>query len=388
MLWNWQLPDWPNFTWDAQRMSVAEREFLMGGGVLLGAVKHLGEDEQIGLAIEAMSTEALTSSEIEGELLDRASVQSSIRKQLGLAADNRRIRPKEQGMAEVMVDLYRTFADPLSADMLFTWHRRVMSGVFMIKDVGVYRTGDEAVQIVSGKLGDPKVHFEAPPSELVPVEMARFITWFNQTAPMGERPLPTLTRAGIAHLYFESIHPFEDGNGRVGRAIAEKALAQTLGQPALTALATTILSRRKSYYAVLEETSRGNEITGWLIWFAATAIEAQRRSLALVEFLIDKTRFFDRLRDQLNQRQEKALLRMFQEGPQGFEGGLTAGKYSAITAASSATATRDLADLVGKEALLRIGEHRHARYHLAIPLRPVRRISIDDAGELVEEPVD
>lgn len=387
MLWNWQLPDWPNFTWDAQRMSAAEREFLVGGGVLIGAVKHLGEDERIVLAVEAMSTEALTSSEIEGELLDRASVQSSIRKQLGLAADNRRIRPREQGMAEVMVDLYRTFAAPLSADMLFTWHRQIMSGIFMVKDVGVYRTGDEAMQIVSGKLGDPNVHFEAPPSELVPAEMARFHSWFNQTAPAGERPLPALTRAGMAHLYFESIHPFEDGNGRVGRAIAEKALAQTLGQATLTALAATILSRRKGYYAALEAASRGNEITEWLTWFAAMAIEAQRRTLALVEFLIDKTKFFDRLRGQLNQRQEKTLLRMFQEGPQGFEGGLTAGKYSAITAASSATATRDLADLVDKEALVRIGEHRHARYHLAVPLRPVQRIAIDDNGELIEDSV-
>lgn len=384
MRWNWQKPDWPNFAWNKSRLGVAEQQFLVSGGVLLGTVKHLGREERDQLAVEAMSTEAVTTSEIEGEILDRASVQSSLRKQLGLATDNRRVRPAEQGIAEMMVDLYRSFAAPLSDEMLFRWHRVLVSGRRDLRDVGRYRTTDEPMQVVSGAIHTPKVHFEAPPSSQITSEMERFIHWFGRTGPSGEEPLPALTRAGIAHLYFESIHPFEDGNGRIGRLVAEKALAQTLGQPTLVALAATILTRRKSYYEALEAANKRNEITAWLAWFAGIAIEAQQRTIALVEFLIDKTKLLDRLRGQMNERQEKALLRMFREGPEGFKGGLSAGNYSTITGASPATATRDLSDLVQKSALIRSGERKHARYQLDVPLRAVRCVTLNERGELVE----
>jgi Fic family protein len=385
MTWNWQAPDWSNFRWDRVRLEPAEKQFLVGGGMFVGTVRHLGKDERDQLTIEAMSTEAVTTSEIEGEILDRASVQSSLRKQLGIATDERRVRPAERGIAEMMVDLYRSFAEPLSEETLFRWHRMVMSGSRNLRDVGRYRTGAEPMQVVSGSVHEPKVHFEAPPSSRVSSEMKRFITWFVQTAPGGEETLPALTRAGMAHLYFESVHPFEDGNGRIGRAIAEKALAQSLGQPTLTALAATILARRKSYYEALEAANKGNEITSWLMWFAGVAIEAQRRTIALVEFLIDKTKLLDRLKSRLNARQEKALLRMFREGPEGFKGGLSAGKYSTITGASPATTTRDLADLVEKGALVREGERRYARYRLSVPARPVRHVVLTDHGELAEQ---
>jgi Fic family protein len=385
MIWNWQQPDWPRFQWDRARLEAAEKLFLVSGGVFVGTVRHLGKEDLDQLTTEAMSTEAVTTSEIEGEILDRASVQSSIRRQLGLATDERRVRPAEQGIAEMMVDLYRSFAEPLSEEMLFRWHRMVMSGSRNLRDVGRYRTSAEPMQVVSGSIGEPRVHFEAPPSARVPSEMKRFISWFGRSAPGGEEPLTALTRAGIAHLYFESIHPFEDGNGRIGRAIAEKALAQTLGQPTLTALAATILARRKSYYEALEAANKENEITRWLMWFAGVAIEAQRRTIALVEFLIDKTKLLDRLKGQLNERQEKTLLRMFREGPEGFRGGLSAGKYSTITGASPATATRDLADLVEKGALVREGERRHARYRLSVPLRLVSHVTLNERGELTEE---
>jgi Fic family protein len=384
MTWNWQLPDWPDFAWDKARLALAEQQFLVGGGVLLGTVKHLGEEERNQLTVEAMSTEAVTTSEIEGEILDRASVQSSIQRQLGLAADDRRVAPKEQGTAEMMVDLYRTFSAPLSEEMLFGWHRMLMSGRRDIKDVGCYRTSDEPMQVVSGAIGAPKIHFEAPPSAQVPREMAGFIDWFKRTAPGGTQPLPALTRAGAAHLYFESIHPFEDGNGRIGRAIAEKSLAQSLGQPTLIVLAATILVRRASYYNALEAANRQNEITNWLAWFGGVTIEAQRRTLALIEFLIEKAKLFDRLKGQLNERQQKALLRMFKEGPEGFKGGLSAGKYSTITGASPATATRDLVDLTEKGALVRTGELRHARYNLSVPLKSVPRVTVSEDGRLLE----
>lgn len=238
------------------------------------------------------------------------------------------------------------------------------------------------MQVVSGSLGSPNVHFEAPPSPRVPSEMARFVEWFNRTGPDGNDALPALTRAGIAHIYFESIHPFEDGNGRIGRAISDKALAQAAGQPTLTALAATMLIRRKAYYDALEAANKDNVLTPWLCWFAGIAIEAQRRTEAQVEFLLDKTRLLDRLRDSLNTRQEKAILRMLREGPEGFSRRLSAGNYMSITGASPATATRDLADLVEKKALLRIGERRHARYELAIGLHPVQPVQIDPDGNL------
>jgi Fic family protein len=385
MTWNWQLPDWPRFTWHRPRLDAAEQQFLVGEGTFFGAIKHLGDEDRNQLTVEAMSTEALTTSEIEGEILDRASVQSSIRRQLGLAADNRRAAPAERGVSEMMVNLYKTFAAPLSDDTLFEWQCMLMSGWQDLTDIGRYRTSSEPMQVLSAAMGSPRIHFEAPPSAKVPSEMKQFITWFNQTATGGAEPLQALTRAGAAHLYFESIHPFEDGNGRIGRALAEKSLAQSLGQPSLIALAATILARRARYYVALEAANKSNEITDWLAWFAGTTIEAQRRTLALIEFLIDKSKLLDRIRGQLNNRQEKALLRIFRDGPEGFKGGMSAGKYSTITAASPATTTRDLADLTEKGALIREGERRHARYKLNVPLRHVPHISVNEWGELIEE---
>jgi Fic family protein len=384
MIWNLQQPDWPRFTWKTNRLAVAEQEFLLAGGMLAGTAKHLHDADRDQLTVEAMSTEAVTTSEIEGEFLDRASVRSSIRKQLGLTADQRRVAPAEQGVAEMMVDLYQSFAAPLTEEMLLAWHRMLMAGARGLVDIGRYRTSAEPMQIVSSVLGESRVHFEAPPSSGVPAEMRRFIEWFNRTAPGGTEALPALTRAGVAHLYFESIHPFEDGNGRIGRAIAEKSLAQNLGQPMLSALAATILARRKGYYYAFEAANRRNEITDWLAWFAGVAIEAQRRTLALAEFLIDKAKFFEHLNGWVNERQDRALARMFREGPEGFKGGMSAGKYATITGASPATTTRDLVDLVEKGALVRTGELRHARYHLKVPSRPVKHVTVNERGELVE----
>ena len=172
-----------------------------------------------------------------------------------------------------------------------------------------------------------------------------------------------LERAGIAHLYFVLIHPFDDGNGRISRALAEKALSQSLGQPALTSLATTINAERKKYYTALEAV-RSSDITQWLVYFAETVLAAQEHTLQKIDFVIGKTKLYDRVRDRLNERQDKALKRMFQEGLAGFKGGLSADNYMKITGASPATATRDLADLVEKKALYKTGELRHTRYFL------------------------
>jgi Fic family protein len=199
----------------------------------------------------------------------------------------------------------------------------------------------------------------------MPEEMHRFLSWFNDTGPKGAYPLPALTRAGIAHLYFVCIHPFEDGNGRIGRAIAEESLAQNLGHPSLLALAYTIARKRKDYYAALERNNQDLEITDWLDYFGKTILDAQTNTIARVDFYVGKAKFYERHQGQFNERQAKAIARMFEEGIDGFKGGLSAENYIAITKASRATATRDLQDLVEKKALTRSGELRHTRYHLA-----------------------
>jgi Fic family protein len=364
MKWNWELPNWPNFEYDESAFVALESRFLTSSGVLLGSYKHLDQSEQTALKVELMSEEALKTSEIEGEYLNRDSLQSSIRHQFGLPTEHGRIPPAEQGVAEMTVDVYESWNRALSNKTLFNWHSMLVRGRRDLIDAGRYRTSTEPMQVVSGHVGKRKVHFEAPPSDRMKPEMDSFIRWFNQTSPNGKQPLSALIRSGIAHLYFVSIHPFEDGNGRVGRAISEKALSQNLEQPTLIALARTIEAKRKNYYAALERANRKLEITEWLRYFAETILEAQTYTIQCVEFLIEKAHFFDRLGDQLNARQQKVLTRMFAEGLEGFKGGLSADNYISIAKTSASTATRDLKSLVDMGALIRTGELKHTRYHL------------------------
>jgi Fic family protein len=222
------------------------------------------------------------------------------------------------------------------------------------------------MQIVSGRVDRPTVHFEAPPSKQVPDEIDRYVDWFSGTAPDAEEPLPALTRAGLSHLYFESIHPFEDGSGRLARALAEKSLAQNAGQPSLIALAYSIERERKAYFDQLERHQKTMDVTPWLEWFSETVLTAQLVTLDRVGFFISKARFYDRHREQLNDRQAKAIERMFREGHDGFKGGLSAENYISITGTSRATATRDLQDMVEMGALTRTGELRYTRYALKL----------------------
>jgi len=366
--WNWQHPNWPTFSYQPERLLKLEAEFLREAGVCIGALKHVSETDKEQLIVELISEEALKTSEIEGEILNRDSLQSSIRQNFGLSTDHRKVPPAEQGIARMMVDLYRNFDAPFSDEQLWDWHGMLMLGRGDLADVGCYRRGETPMQVVSGAIHNPKVHFEAPPSVAVSREMAGLVRWFNDTAPSGSAPLPILTRAGLAHLWFVSIHPFEDGNGRIGRAVAEKAISQGLAFATLSALSTVINSHRKAYYEILERSNRGLEITEWLIYFAETVIASQRHTQATIDFLIQKTHFFDRFRGRLNERQEKVVARLFREGPKGFEGGLSAENYIRITETSRATATRDLQDLVDKQALTRTGSLKSTRYHLRIKM--------------------
>lgn len=369
MTWIWQLKDWPGFRWQDGLLDGAERRFAEGVSVAVGSLRHLAAGERDNLAIALLERDALGSSAIEGELLDRDSVQSSLRKHLGLAQASdalSRARPREFGMAEMMADLYRAPAAAVTHERLFAWHHMLMHGRRDLGSVGQYRGHAAPMQIVSGQISNERVHYEAPPSARVPAEMDRFLDWFARTAPGAAAALPAVTRAAVAHLWFECIHPFEDGNGRIGRAIAEMALAQATGTPSFTGMSAVLLQQRKSYYEQLQRHSVRLDVDAWLQWFAERALQAQAEADRFVRFMVDKAALMNRLSGQLNARQEKALLRMFREGPQGFAGGLSAGNYAAMTGAPPATVTRDLADLVHQGALYRTGERKSTRYWLAI----------------------
>lgn len=388
MRWNWQQADWGNFRYDAALLEPLEQQFLHASGMILGVKKHLSPELEDTLRIELISNEALKTSEIEGEFLDRQSVQSSLQYHFGLRAVRPQTGAKEHGIAELMRHLYLSFAQPLSKAALCQWHRWLMQAETSITPIGDYRRNplDSPMQVVSGAIYKRKVHFEAPPSHRLEPEMRQFFAWFNASAPYtlrqnlaekaGNLPedtasLSALVRAGIAHLYFVSIHPFEDGNGRIARAIAEKAIAQALGQPSLLALAYTIQQERKSYYAMLERANKHNDISEWLLWFAHIIIQAQETTLTRIEFLLEKTKFYDRFREQLNERQAKVIARVLREGADGFRGGLSAANYKSISQASESTVTRDLQDLVQKGVLLRTGQRKSTRYHLPFMLSEV-----------------
>ena len=367
MTWNWQQRDWPNFTYDAKVLEALEQQFLLQAGEFVGAYKHVGAEDQETLKIDLISEEAVKTSEIEGEILNRDSVQSSLRAQLGLGAEAPNVKQAERGISKMMLDLYRNYADPLSDQTMFEWHNMLLAGDNDIKVLGGYRTHTDPMQVVSGPIHKRTVHFEAPPSARVPAEMGRFVAWFNDSAPGGHRALPALTRAALAHLYFVCVHPFEDGNGRIGRALAEKALAQNLGQPTLIALAYTIERKRKDYYAELEHNNKELHIDGWMTYFANTVLQAQDNTIKRVDFYIVKAKFYEKFRDQLNERQAKVVARLFHEGVDGFKGGLSADNYISISKTSRATATRDLQGLVKKGAVTKTGELRHTRYFLKLP---------------------
>lgn len=368
MSWNWQQDDWPHFRWDKDALAQSETQFLRQLGILIGAARHFNEEDKNLFVVDLITGEAVKTSEIEGEYLNRDSVQSSILRNFGLDTDNRRIPPAERGIADMMTNLYKNVDKQLSHSTLYSWHKMLTNGRRDLKNIGCYRTHGDPMQVVSGRLDKPVVHFEAPPCKNVNKEMDKFMAWWKDTSPGGKNPLPALTRTGIAHLYFVCIHPFEDGNGRIGRALAEKALAEYQGEPTLIALSQTIERNRKAYYEALEHHNKDNEITGWLIYFSGTILAAQNYSLELIDFLIEKTKLYDRVRDQLNERQSKVLERMFREGPDGFKGGLSAENYISITSTSRATATRDLQDLVEKGVLLKTGALKSTRYQLNLKL--------------------
>ena len=360
MPWNWELPKWPNFNYDPDSLSALEKKFLLSVGGASAYLKTIDEQEYHKFRVEILSLEGLESSKIEGEVLDRESLQSSIKQHFGLKTAQKQEANKESGMASLLCSVYDTFEKPLTHKMLWEWHAMLFKDSSHVADCGKYRTHAEPMQIVSNRHDSPRVFFEAPPSSSVRKEMTAFVDWFNSTNGTGS----ILGRAAIAHIYFESIHPFEDGNGRIGRALVEKILSQSVGRPVLIAISKMLEKRKKEYYAALEKCNRTLEAQDWVEFFSAVILQAHEESMGLLYFLIEKSKMFSALSGALNPRQMKVLLRMFAEGPNGFKGGLSAENYIAITKTTRATATRDLADLVEKGALVKTGELRYTRYRL------------------------
>jgi Fic family protein len=366
MTYNWQLHDWPEFQYDLTAIEDQLFLFAEKAGHISGLMQGLPNRTQEEAILDLMVFEAMKTSEIEGENLLRSDVMSSIRNNLGLNPTLEKVGDKKaQGVGQLMVEVRKNFAEPLSESVLFDWHKTLMGAFAKRIAVGQWRTHEDPMQIVSGPIGRETVHFEAPPSSLVKPEMERFIAWFNATAPNGKTPIKSpVVRAAVAHIYFESIHPFEDGNGRIGRAISEKALSQGLGRPVIMSLSKAIEAKRRLYYAALGAAQTSSNITDWVKYFVTTAVEAQEDAERTIGFILFKTKLFDRFQGIMNERQAKAVKRMLENGPQGFEGGMRTQKYMGITGASRATATRDLQQLVEMGVFEEVGEGRSTHYQI------------------------
>ncbi len=375
MRWIWQQSDWPDFCYDELALEHRELEFRLNSERLAGRFDALPMASQEDATIDLMLSEAIKTSAIEGEELDRESVRSSLLSLITSDTLPDNSDQKAAGAALLLVDVRKNWQTSLSHDLLGKWQSMAIPEQRYTPILrGAYRNDPSPMQIVSGPYGREKVHYEAPPAARVPDEMVKLIEWYNQTSPLsGDKTILGIARAGIAHLWFEVIHPFDDGNGRVGRAIADHALSQSLGYPTTACLATAIEGDKKSYYLQLEKASRGSmDVNVWLDYFADKIIKAQEIAREEVDFVLAKTRFYEAYGDQLNERQARMVSRVFAEGRRGFEGGITTRKYEAITKCPNRTASRDLSDLVAKGIIIPLpGGGRTTRYELTI-VKPVR----------------
>ena len=370
----WQQPSWPALTFDLYSVSPAISEARRLQSEIEGKAYAIGIDRAGEVTCEVLSQEVLATAAIEGEKLDPAAVRSSVMRRLGLAGSGPHDRHVD-GLVEVLSDAAASFQQTLDHDRLCRWQSALFpagtSGIRKVA-VGRYRDHDDPMQIVSGLLGKERVHYQAPPSRQVPDEMERFLQWFAATAPAPGRvpAMDGLARAAIAHLWFESIHPFEDGNGRIGRAIVDMTIAQDRGGPLrLYSLSRQLLESRAGYYDALNQAQRGTgEVTDWVRWFAGQICAACRRSGEVIDRAIEKGRFWvDHGGKELNARQRKVLQRLLDDGDGGFLGGLNAEKYMKMTGVSKATATRDLASLVAAQLLWTTGRGKGIRYYVHVP---------------------
>jgi Fic family protein len=338
MKYSWRHPDWPNFTFDDTQCRDALYRYALEAGRLSGGMSQLENTLQYDAYIDLMVSEAINTSQIEGERLNREDVRSSIKNFLGLSNPPTRVAdPRAEGMAALMVDVRNGFAGELTKATLFHWHQLVLplqENSLLPRDlnVGQWRDSEEPMQIVSGPIGYEKVHYEAPPLNQVDAERSRFLDWFNRSNPL-----------------------------KVERDIV-------LSGPVLS-LSTIIEKDKNAYYNGLNKASQFNlDITDWVKWFVDSVLMAQQEAAQKVDFVLKKSKFWEKHQHtELNERKKKVLNKPFNAGSDGFEGGLSAKKYMGITSSSKATATRDLGDLVEKECLCRLeGGGRNARYGVGL----------------------
>jgi Fic family protein len=365
----WEHDSWPEFSWQDDRLIHAIGQARLAQGKLLSKVQTLGIELSREAQGEILTEETIKTAAIEGENLDRNSVRSSVARRLGLPTAG--LPPTARhidGLVEVLLDATAHYDKPLTAGRLKGWQAALFptgfSGLHRIR-VGEWR-GPEPMQVVSGPMGQEKVHFEAPPAERIEEEMDRFFTWWQQ----GQGNVEGLLRAGIAHFRFVTIHPFEDGNGRIARVLTDMALArdERMGKR-FYSLSSRIMAERNDYYNILEQIQKGNgDITGWLLWFLGCVQRAIDDSRRLIAGVMIKADFWQKhAQIPITQHQRKVINRMLDAEPNGFAGGLTTRKYVSIAKVSRATAYREISHLVKIGILApNPGKGRNISYRLSI----------------------
>ena len=359
------LPDWPRFRWDRERLAEPLAALRHQQGRLVGNMEALGFSLRQEASLETLTSDVLKTSEIEGEKLDAGAVRSSLARRLGI--DIGALKPADrhvEGIVEMTLDATANYRDPLTDERLFAWHAALFptgrSGMVKIA-VGAWRGDAQGpMQVVSGPIGRETVHYEAPEASRLPAEMAAFERWFN-----GEQDIDPVLKAALAHLWFVTIHPFDDGNGRIARAIADMQLARSEGAAErFYSMSAQIREERKAYYDVLERTQKGElDVTPWMAWFLDCMGRAIDRARGQLETVMAKARFWDRIKSvSLNQRQRLVLNRLLE----GLEGKLTTAKWAKLSKCSHDTALRDIQDLMRRGILVQNpGGGRSVSYALA-----------------------
>lgn len=361
-----QLKKWPDFHWDQERLAEQLAQIRLRQGRLIGRMEGIGFTLREEAVLQTLTEDVLKSSEIEGERLDRNQVRSSIARQLGmdiggLIKSDRQV----EGVVEMMLDATQKFNKSLSVGRLYRWHAALFptgrSGLTKIRAGRLRDDRKGPMQVISGPIGKPKVHFQALDAERLKLEMRLFLTWFN-----GKKPMDSILRAGLAHLWFVTIHPFDDGNGRIARAIADMSLARSEDGPKrFYSMSAQICAERKAYYHILESTQKGDlDITDWLECFLNCLGRALEGAETILATVLLKARFWEaHSNEQFNDRQRKLINRLFD----GFEGKLTSSKYAVIGKCSQDTASRDIEDLLKRNILKKnSGGGRSTSYSLVI----------------------
>lgn len=367
-LWIWQQPEWPNFTWQADQLAVLLRNCAQAQGRLLGMLGAVGGDSEEQSSLDAMLQNIVTSSAIEDEQLNVGSVRSSLARRLGIVEAGR-TTARSEGLAELLLDATSAHQAPLDLQRLFTWHRWLFPPEEgrLVRPLRVAELrGPEPMQVVSGRIERPTVHFEAPPRQGLEQQLARFLDWFEKSRK--DAGLDPLLRAGVAHFWFVTLHPFDDGNGRLTRTLTDLALAQSEQQAIrFYAMSASILDDRAGYYRILETSQKGGlDITAWLHWFLSTLLNSLEQAMARIDRVLTKARFWQAHRtESLLPEQIKVLNRLLDGGEKGFEEGISAARYQAVAKVSKATATRHLSELLQKQCLIRLpGGGRSTRYQI------------------------